>query len=86
MVDVWVVWIFGVIGYLMKHLRIPVAPVILAMVLGPMAEKSFRQSLYMSDGSLAIFATRPITVVMLILGLISLFLPFIFSTVKGGKK
>ena len=86
MVDVWVVWIFGVIGYLMKHLRIPVAPVILALVLGPMAEKSFRQSLYMSDGSLAIFATRPITVVMLILGLISLFLPFIFSTVKGGKK
>ena len=86
MVDVWIVWIFGVIGYLMKTLRIPVAPVILALVLGPMAEKSFRQSLYMSDGSLAVFATRPITVVMLILGLISLFLPFIISTVRGGKK
>ncbi len=63
MVDVWTVWIFGVIGYLMKHLRIPVAPVILALVLGPMAEKSFHQSLYMSDGSLSIFATRPITIV-----------------------
>ena len=86
MVDVWIVWIFGVIGYLMKTLRIPVAPVILALVLGPMAEKSFRQSLYMSDGSLAVFATRPITVVMLILGLISLFLPFIISILKRGKK
>jgi TctA family transporter len=40
----------------------------------------------MSDGSLAVFATRPITVVMLILGLISLFLPFIISAIKGGKK
>ncbi|MEJ2167155.1 MAG: tripartite tricarboxylate transporter permease [Desulfobacterales bacterium] len=86
MVDVWIVWIFGIIGYLMKTLRIPVAPVILALVLGPMAEKSFRQSLYMSDGSLAIFVTRPITVVMLILGLISLFLPIIIATVRRGKK
>ena len=86
MVDVWIVWIFGVLGYLMKHLKIPVAPVILALVLGPMAEKSFRQSLYMSDGSIAIFATRPITIVMLILGLISLFLPFILSVIKGRSK
>lgn len=86
MVDVWVVWIFGVIGYLMKHLHIPVAPVILALVLGPMAEKSFRQSLYMSDGSLAIFATRPITIVMLAFGLVSLFLPLIISTLKGRAK
>lgn len=85
MVDVWMVWIFGVIGYLMKHLRIPVAPVILALVLGPMAEKSFRQSLYMSDGSLGIFVTRPITVVMLILGFISLFLPLIIARLKGSK-
>ena len=86
MVDVWIVWIFGILGYLMKHLNIPVAPIILALVLGPMAEKSFRQSLYMSDGSLAIFATRPITSVMLILGLISLFLPFIITALKGRKK
>lgn len=83
MIDVWVVWIFGVVGYLMKHLRIPVAPVILALVLGPMAEKSFRQSMYMSDGSLAIFTTRPITIVMLILGLISLFLPIILAAIKA---
>lgn len=85
MVDVWVVWIFGVVGYLMKHLRIPVAPVILALVLGPMAEKSFRQSLYMSDGSLSIFGTRPITAVLLLLGIISLFLPLIISAVKGRR-
>lgn len=75
--------IFGVIGYLMKRIDIPVAPVILALVLGPMAEKSFRQALFMSDGSLTIFLTRPITVTMLIISLISLFLPFILSRFKS---
>jgi putative tricarboxylic transport membrane protein len=48
-------------------------------VLGPMAEKSFRQALFMSDGSLTIFFDRPITVVMLILSAISLLLPLILS-------
>jgi putative tricarboxylic transport membrane protein len=79
MIEVWTVVIFGVIGYLMKRLDIPVAPVILALVLGPMAEKSFRQALFMSDGSVIIFFTRPITVTMLILSAISLFLPLILS-------
>jgi putative tricarboxylic transport membrane protein len=82
MIEVWIVVIFGVIGYLMKRLDIPVAPVILALVLGPMAEKSFRQALFMSDGSFIIFFTRPITVTMLILSGVSLFLPFILSRFK----
>jgi putative tricarboxylic transport membrane protein len=82
MIEVWIVVIFGVIGYLMKRLDIPVAPVILALVLGPMAEKSFRQALFMSDGSVIIFLTRPITVSMLILSGISLFLPLILSRFK----
>jgi len=83
MIEVWTVVIFGVIGYLMKRLHIPVAPVILALVLGPMAEKSFRQALFMSDGSLTIFFTRPITVTLLIISFISLFLPFILSRFKS---
>lgn len=79
MTEVWVVLIFGVIGYLMKRLDIPVAPAILGLVLGPMAEKSFRQSLFMSDGDLSIFFHRPITVSLLLLGTISLFLPYIIA-------
>ena len=82
MIEVWTVVLFGIIGYIMKRLDIPVAPVILALVLGPMAEKSFRQALFMSDGNLTIFFTRPITVAMLILSIISLFLPFIISRFK----
>jgi putative tricarboxylic transport membrane protein len=82
MIEVWIVVIFGIIGYLMKRLDIPVAPVILALVLGPMAEKSFRQSLFMSDGDVFMFIHRPIALVMLILSLISLFLPYIISRFK----
>jgi putative tricarboxylic transport membrane protein len=82
MIEVWTVVLFGAIGYGMKRLDFPVAPVILALVLGPMAEKSFRQSLFMSDGSLVIFFTRPITVTMLVLSMISLFLPLILARFK----
>ncbi|HSO19732.1 MAG TPA: tripartite tricarboxylate transporter permease, partial [Desulfosarcina sp.] len=79
MIEVWIMLIFGFVGYVMDRLDFPVAPVILALVLGPMAEKSFRQSLFMSDGSLTIFFQRPITIVMLTLGVVSLFLPYIIK-------
>jgi putative tricarboxylic transport membrane protein len=61
MVDVWYMLIFGVIGYVFKKLDYPLAPLVLALVLGDMAENALRQSLIMSQGSLAIFLTRPIT-------------------------
>lgn len=83
MTEVWVVFIFGIIGYFMKRLDIPAAPVILALVLGPLAEKSFRQSLFMSDGDLSIFFNRPITVSLLLVGVISLFLPYIIARFKA---
>lgn len=83
LIEVWIVVIFGFVGFLMKRLDFPVAPVILALVLGPMAEKSFRQSLFMSDGSITIFFERPITIVMLALGIVSLFLPYILDRFKG---
>ncbi|MDF1525691.1 MAG: tripartite tricarboxylate transporter permease [bacterium] len=79
LIEVWIVVAFGFIGLLMKRLDFPVAPVILALVLGPMAEKSFRQALFMSNGSLTIFVERPITVVMLVLGVLSLMLPYILA-------
>lgn len=83
MTEVWVVLIFGVIGYFMKHVDIPVAPAILGLVLGPMAEKSFRQSLFMSDGDLSIFIHRPITISLLLAGIISLFLPYIIARFRS---
>jgi putative tricarboxylic transport membrane protein len=55
MFDVWTMLIFGVLGYLFKKLKYPLAPLVLALVLGDMAEGSFRQAMLSSQGSLSIF-------------------------------
>ncbi|MBS0435845.1 MAG: tripartite tricarboxylate transporter permease [Proteobacteria bacterium] len=55
MFDVVLMLVFGVLGYLFKKLKYPLAPLVLALVLGDMAEASFRQAMLLSQGSLAIF-------------------------------
>src|SRR5512146_3141472 len=60
MFDVWLMLAFGVLGYLFKKLRYPLAPLVLALVLGDMAEASFRQAMLLSQGSLAIFWSNPL--------------------------
>ncbi len=60
MFDVWMMLAFGVMGYLFKKLKYPLAPLVLALVLGDMAESSFRQSMLLSQGSLAIFWSNPL--------------------------
>jgi putative tricarboxylic transport membrane protein len=65
MADVWLMLGFGALGYAMQRGNFPVAPLILALILGPMAEENYRRALVMSDGSQAIFFTRPIAVGLL---------------------
>ncbi|NWG73092.1 MAG: tripartite tricarboxylate transporter permease [Rubrivivax sp.] len=60
MFDVTMMLVFGVLGYLFKKLKYPLAPLVLALVLGKMAESSFRQSMLLSDGSLTIFWSNPL--------------------------
>src|SRR5574341_2192357 len=59
MLDIWYMLVFGVIGYVFKKLDYPLAPLVLALVLGDLAENALRQSLIMSHGSLLIFFARP---------------------------
>ncbi|MDA7968590.1 MAG: tripartite tricarboxylate transporter permease [Gammaproteobacteria bacterium] len=59
--DVWLMFAFGIAGYLLRKLNYPVAPVVLAIVLGPLAERSLRQSLLASQGDMMIFVERPIS-------------------------
>ncbi len=61
MIDVWYMLFFGVIGYVFKKLDYPLAPLVLALVLGDLAENALRQSLIMSQGSLLILFIRPIS-------------------------
>ena len=58
--DIVIMVIFGILGYLMRKFGYEPAPFMLAYVLGPMLEKSLRQTLIISQGSLSIFITRPI--------------------------
>ncbi|MBI4572017.1 MAG: tripartite tricarboxylate transporter permease [candidate division NC10 bacterium] len=73
--DMWVMFGFGIVGYLMRKLDFPPAPAVLALVLGPLLERSLRQSLTISHGDLSIFFTRPIAAVLTIGALVSLFSP-----------
>jgi putative tricarboxylic transport membrane protein len=59
--DIWVMGIFGVLGYFLRKLEFEPGPMILAFVLGPILENGLRQSLLMSAGSPLIFITRPIS-------------------------
>ncbi len=78
--DVWLMLIFGVVGYLMRKLEYPVAPAVLAIVLGPLAEPALRQSLLISGGSFSIFldiAERPYAAVIMYVAIILLLLPLL---------
>jgi putative tricarboxylic transport membrane protein len=65
--DIYVMIVFGILGYLMRKLGYEPAPLVLAFVLGPMMENNLRKSLIISDGSFWIFLERPISLTCLVL-------------------
>jgi putative tricarboxylic transport membrane protein len=75
--DIMLMMVFGVFGYLLKKCNYPLAPLVLAIVLGDKAEESFRQSLLGSQGSLGIFFSNGLVGSIMALGLIALFWPLI---------
>ncbi|QGP94027.1 Tripartite tricarboxylate transporter TctA family protein [Neomoorella glycerini] len=82
---VWLALLFGIIGYIMRKYDFPVAPVVLAVVLGEMIETSFRRALIISDGSLAIFISRPIASIILLISVISIGYQFFRGMKKAGR-
>jgi len=77
MFDVVLMLVFGVVGYVFKKLRYPLAPMVLALVLGDMAEASFRQSMLASQGKLSIFWSNPLVGGITALALAILFWPLV---------
>ncbi len=75
--DIWLMLLFGVGGYLLRKLDYPLAPAVLAIVLGPIAEPALRQSLLISNGDPSVFLTRPIAGPITIIALVLLFLPLL---------
>jgi len=69
--------VFGIAGYFLKKCNYPLAPLVLAIVLGDKAEEAFRQSLLISQGSLGVFWSSGLVATIMSLGLIALFWPFL---------
>jgi putative tricarboxylic transport membrane protein len=81
-VDVGIMTVMGALGYLLRKFDFETAPVVLGLILAPLLEMSFRQSLSMSSGSYGIFIHRPIALVMLMIGLVLLLLNIMPIMVK----
>ncbi|HWU38209.1 MAG TPA: tripartite tricarboxylate transporter permease, partial [Candidatus Acidoferrum sp.] len=64
--DIYVMGVFGFLGYVMKKFEYDGAPLVLALVLSPMIEDAFRQSLLMADGSFFIFFQRPVSLGLMV--------------------
>jgi putative tricarboxylic transport membrane protein len=82
MFDVQMMLVFGVVGYLFKKLKYPLAPMVLALVLGDMAEASFRQAMLLSQGSLSIFWSNPLVGSIAGLAIVLLLWPLV-GVVRG---
>jgi putative tricarboxylic transport membrane protein len=81
--DVWLMIGFGVLGYVMRRLEFDIAPLVLALVLGPMMERSFREAMMIGHGDLSIFLTRPISTSFLAVGILVMAVPPVLRAVKG---
>jgi len=70
MFDIWMMWVFGIIGYFMKKYDISGAPLIIGLVLGPILEQSLYRALSLAHGSILVFVTRPISATLLAIAVV----------------
>ncbi|MEM9551261.1 MAG: tripartite tricarboxylate transporter permease [Pseudomonadota bacterium] len=82
--DVWLIVGFGVGGYLLRKADYPLAPLVLALVLGPLLEKSFRQTLIAEQGNVLAFVERPLSGAFLAIALVFFLMPFL-KTLRRRK-
>jgi putative tricarboxylic transport membrane protein len=84
--DILSMLLFGVIGYLLRKLDIPLAPAVLTLILGPLMEKNLRRSLEMSQGDFGIFLESPMAVGLLVAAAAVLLLPVIKHLMSGKAR
>jgi putative tricarboxylic transport membrane protein len=80
--DIFVMLLFGVVGYVLRKLDFPLAPIVLTLIMGPPMEKSLRQSLEMSQGDVSILVASPISATLLAISAVILFSPMLKSLWK----
>ncbi|MBP1930846.1 tripartite tricarboxylate transporter permease [Ammoniphilus resinae] len=82
MVDVWLMLVFAIVGYVLEIQNYPLVPLILGIVLGSIGEMSFRQGLIMSQGDFTIFLTHPISAFFLATAVIMVFAPRVYKKMR----
>ena len=75
--DIFMMMIFGVVAYVLIKCDFPMPPIILGLILGSLAEKNLQRALVISDGNISVFFTRPISLVLIVISVISLLWPVI---------
>jgi putative tricarboxylic transport membrane protein len=83
--DLWVLVVFGFFGYGLRKLSIDPSPLVVALVLGPLMEKTLRQSLFMARGDWLQIVGRPLTLALLLLGALALIAPLIARLLRGRQ-
>ncbi|MFA5552121.1 MAG: tripartite tricarboxylate transporter permease [Trueperaceae bacterium] len=74
-VDLITLYAIGVVGFLMRRFGFPVAPAVIGMILGPLAEQQFRRALAISQGDYSVFFTRPLSLTLMIVAALALLVP-----------
>lgn len=82
--DMWLVLAAGLAGYVMRKVHLPPAPLLLAFVVGPILENSFRQALLISDGDPGVFVTRPLSAGLLVCAVLLIVWPA-FRRLRGAR-
>jgi putative tricarboxylic transport membrane protein len=77
-VDLLSLYVFGLLGFVMRRWDIPVAPAVIGLILGPLAETQFRRALAISQGDLSVFITQPIAAGVLAVSALLLLVPLFF--------
>jgi putative tricarboxylic transport membrane protein len=86
MADVWFMALFGIAGYFMRRYELPIPPLILGIILGPLSEKYFLTTMIGAGNDLTIFFRRPVSGCLMVMSIGLLLLPFLRSLGKRGKK
>lgn len=86
MFSVWLVFVFGLIGYLMKEVDLPMAPFVLGLVLGPLLEKALVQTSAIGKGNLGVVFESPIAVGVIALALVAIVVPRLLAALRGARR
>ena len=84
-IDLVLLYVLGALGFLMRRFDFPTAPVIIGMILGPMAETQFRRAMTISNGDWTVFFTHPLSLALLVLAALALLGPRIYAPITHRR-